>query len=359
LVTSSGPSPVRGFIAAILPPDLKRSSGRVHAVPLRRHSRSSRAAQYRRATSTSISTSIIGQFLDLGGIDQGSADGRPVASDTRCVDARSALFDLYGDHLLSRGEQAPVAALVRLLAPAAISPPAVRTAVSRMARQGWLVPVKLASGPGYRLTPRAVRRLAEAADRIYRRNAPGWDGTWHVVVLGRIAERSRRDRLKSALGYLGYACLDGSTWISPRRSVELDQVVAAEHVRAEQFDASYGGDARGLAARAWDLDGLANAYRRWIPAARQIVTRADGDQPDDVIFAVRSELVHDWRKFLFIDPGLPGELLPPDWPGVEATELFHREAGRLLPAAGRFVDSALTGGNGSTAVRLSEGQVAR
>ena len=62
------------------------------------------------------------------------------------VNARSALFDLYGDHLLSRGQQAPVAALVRLLAPAAISPPAVRTAVSRMARQGWLVPVRLPGG---------------------------------------------------------------------------------------------------------------------------------------------------------------------------------------------------------------------
>jgi phenylacetic acid degradation operon negative regulatory protein len=274
------------------------------------------------------------------------------------VDARSALFDLYGDHLLSRGEQAPVAALVRLLAPAAISPPAVRTAVSRMTRQGWLAPVKLAGGPGYRLTPRAVQRLAEAADRIYRRNAPGWDGTWHVAVLDRIAERSRRARLKSALGYLGYACLDGSTWISPHRSVELDQVIAAEQVRAEQFSASYGGDPRGLAARAWDLDGLASAYRRWIPTVRQILLRAFDGQPDDVVFAVRSELVHEWRKFLFVDPGLPGELLPPGWPGLEATELFHREADRLLPAARRFVDSALAGGNGRPAVRLMEGQVA-
>jgi len=268
------------------------------------------------------------------------------SGETRCVNARSALFDLYGDHLLSRGEQAPVAALVRLLAPAAISPPAVRTAVSRMARQGWLVPVRLASGAGYRLTPRAVKRLAQAAERIYRRESPPWDGRWHVVVTDRVAERSRRDRLKSALGYLGYANLDGCTWISPRPSVELDQVIAAEHVRAERFDASYDGDQRGLVARAWDLDGLANAYKRWIAHASEIVVRGGDDQPDDVNFAVRSELVHEWRKFLFIDPGLPAELLPSGWPGVDASELFHREADRLLPAAGRFVDSALTASNG-------------
>ena len=42
------------------------------------------------------------------------------------VDARSALFDLYGDHLRSRGAQAPVAALVRLLASLGIAAPESR-----------------------------------------------------------------------------------------------------------------------------------------------------------------------------------------------------------------------------------------
>jgi len=257
------------------------------------------------------------------------------------VNARSALFDLYGDHLLSRGQQAPVSALVKLLAPVAIAPATVRTAVSRMARQGWLVPVKLPAGAGYRLTPRAVSRLRQAADRIYRRDNPAWDGRWHVVTLDRVVDRAKRDRVKSALGYLGYACLDGSTWISPRSSAELDAVIAAEQIRAERFHASYDGDPGGLAARAWDLDGLALAYQRWIRQASEIVRAAGSEQPDDKIFAVRSELVHEWRKFLFIDPRLPAELLPADWPGFAAAELFHAEAGRMQPAAGRFVDQVL------------------
>ena len=52
------------------------------------------------------------------------------------MDARSALFDLYGDHLRLRTDdfraQVPVAALVKLLAPLGVQAPAVRTAVSRM-----------------------------------------------------------------------------------------------------------------------------------------------------------------------------------------------------------------------------------
>jgi phenylacetic acid degradation operon negative regulatory protein len=260
------------------------------------------------------------------------------------VNARSALFDLYGDHLLSRDEQAPVAALVRLLAPLGISAPAVRTAVSRMARQGWLVPVRLPEGAGYRLTPRGVSRLRQAADRIYRQDAPAWDGRWHVVVVERITERARRDRLRSALGYLGYGCLDGSTWLGPHSSVELESLLAVERIRAERFYARYDGDARGLAARVWDIDGLAHAYLQWLAAAKELIAGVGQDQldvPDVAVFATRSALVHEWRKFLFTDPCLPPELLPAPWPGAVAAELFHSQAARLLPATARFVDRCL------------------
>ena len=267
------------------------------------------------------------------------------------MNARSALFDIYGDHLLSRGERAPVAALVRLLAPLRISAPAVRTAVSRMAREGWLTPVRLPDGAGYRLTPRAVRRLREAADRIYRHDPPTWDGRWHIVVVERVADRAGRERLRSALGYLGYACVNGATWISPRPSAELEPLLAAENVSAERFHACYDGDSRRLAAQAWDIEGLAGAYSRWLGQARDLVRPAGQDQPDETVFAIRSELVHEWRKFLFTDPGLPAELLPAAWPGGRAADLFHAEAERLLPAAARFVDCCLTGPVPPTAAR--------
>jgi phenylacetic acid degradation operon negative regulatory protein len=306
------------------------------------HSLLRTAKQHRQQSAPLLSVSSLTLVAPIGF----GATIRLTSSETRFVNARSALFDLYGDHLLSRGEQAPVAALVRLLAPLRVSAPAVRTAVSRMARQGWLVPVRLPAGAGYRLTPRAVSRLRQAADRIYRRDAPPWDEHWHVIVLERSADRAGRDRLKSALGYLGYAALDGSSWISPYPSVELDALLAAERVRAERFHARYDGDARALASRAWDIDGLARAYTKWLGLARDLVPPPGKDLTDEKVFAARSRLVHEWRKFLFIDPGLPPELLPARWPGAEAAELFHAEAERLLPGAARFVDCCLSGAPG-------------
>ncbi len=258
------------------------------------------------------------------------------------VNARSALFDLYGDHLRARGGRAPVAALVRLLAPLQVAAPAVRTAVSRMVRQGWLTSVRTRAGAGYELTPRAVRRLDEAAARIYRIGRDEWDGRWHVIVVDLPPDRSARARVRDGLGYLGYAPLEDRTWVAPRPSAELDELLSFDRVRAERFHARHDGDPLALVRRAWDLDGLARAYQRWLRQAGELVAAAPNGCPDERAFAVRSHLVHEWRKFLFADPELPRSLLPADWPGHAAAAYFEEQANRLAPAAGRFVDMCLT-----------------
>ncbi|GAA5024094.1 PaaX family transcriptional regulator [Actinopolymorpha pittospori] len=278
------------------------------------------------------------------------------------MQARSALFDLYGDYVRSRGGSAPIAALVRLLAPLGIAAPAVRTAVSRMVRQGWLEPVRLPVGPGYALTPRAVRRLDDAAARIYRTRSVDWDCSWHLLVIPQIHGRSARERFQAGLGFLGYARLNAGTWLAPRRSEEVDALLRAEGARADSFVARDLGDPVELADRAFDLASLGAAYRRWLAEARTLATDSGGtatapptgtpagapaaaqvDAEEETVraYATRSVLVHEWRKFLFRDPGLPRALLPADWPGDEAAAYFDTHATRLLPSAARFVDTCL------------------
>ncbi|MEP7091578.1 MAG: PaaX family transcriptional regulator C-terminal domain-containing protein [Nocardioidaceae bacterium] len=262
--------------------------------------------------------------------------------------ARSALFDLYGDHLRTRGDQAPVAALVRLLAPLGIAAPAVRTAVSRMVRQGWLEPVRLPSGRGYAATERARHRLEDAASRIYGTRDAAWDGGWDLLVIETPAQRSARERVRSGLSYLGYAPLSDSTWISPVASVEVDQLLAGEGAGFARLSARDERPAE-RAGLAWDLEGLASAYVAWRGFADRLLEDPGSELhdiatagADERAFAVRSVLVHEWRKFLFTDPGLPAELLPSDWVGHEARAFFAHEAARLLPAASRFVDTTLS-----------------
>ena len=63
--------------------------------------------------------------------------------------------------------------------------------------------------------------------------------------------------------------LRGSSAVTRSRAPVAALVrLEAERVRAGRFAASYDGDARGLVARAWDLDGLA---ARLLPAASRFV----------------------------------------------------------------------------------------
>jgi phenylacetic acid degradation operon negative regulatory protein len=263
-----------------------------------------------------------------------------VLTDSTIVRARSALFDVYGGHLRERGGAATIAALVRLLEPLDFAAPAVRTAVSRTVRQGWLQSVRLAAGPGYALTPRAERRLDEAAARIYRTRPSTWDGRWHVVVLEEVPARDAREHLASSLQLLGYGALGPVTWVAPRPSNELADVLTAEGVAARTFHGAHEGDDADLAARAWDLAALGRDYARFTAEHETAVSAVDGSSPPEA-FAASQRLLHEWRKFLFRDPGLPRELLPPDWPGLAAAEFFDRHTARLAPAVDKFVDDCL------------------
>jgi phenylacetic acid degradation operon negative regulatory protein len=262
-------------------------------------------------------------------------------TDCAIVRARSALFDVYGGYLRGRGGRAAIAALVRLLEPLGFASPAIRTAVSRMVRQGWLDPVRLPEGPGYALTPRAERRLDEAGARIYRTGPSTWDHKWHVVVIEDRQERGARDRLASSLRLLGYGPLGPATWVAPRPSTELADVLG--DVPARLFHGTHDGADADLAAQAWDLDKLGGDYRDFVDTWTPVMAAVDGSVPAEA-FAASQRLLHAWRKFLFRDPGLPARLLPADWPGTAAAEFFDRHTARLAPGANRFLDACLNQG---------------
>ncbi|WP_155374018.1 PaaX family transcriptional regulator [Catellatospora vulcania] len=260
------------------------------------------------------------------------------------MQARSALFDLYGDHLRQRGGRATIAALIRLLAPLGVAAPAVRTAVSRMVRQGWLAPVRLPAGPGYHLTPRAVRRLDEAAARIYRTGRSSWDGHFDLLVISAPDVRTERDRLAAELTFLGYGRLETGVWLAARPAGEVDGLLADAGVRFERFSAAHtGGDtgARELIMRAWNVPAVGASYAGFVAQLTPVVGAITRLTDDRTAYAARCALVHAWRAFLFRDPQLPASLLPPDWPGTAAAAFFDRQAARLRPAADRFVDHCL------------------
>jgi len=147
----------------------------------------------------------------------------------------------------------------------------------------------------------------------------------------------------SYFGKTEFAEYAPGVWVSPWPHEDLRSTVerAGGTLRtalAETFDVDPAG--------AWDLGSLAASYDEWTTAADRLVeTELEShDDEDEAMFAARFHLVHEWRKFLFTDPGLPAALLPERWPGRVAEELFHDEATRLEPGATRFVVRCLAAG---------------
>jgi phenylacetic acid degradation operon negative regulatory protein len=251
---------------------------------------------------------------------------RPVAR------PNSFIFTLYGDivHRTPGDGWLWIGALIRLMASFGLSPAAVRQAVSRMSRQGWLIARKAGSRAYYAVTERGRRRIEELSPRIYG-PVIEWDGRWRLLsyAIGE-AHRKRRERLRRELSALGWAQLSPTTWISPSDTLVAARE-AAESTRTldavNLFTSEYRGPLsdRALLERCWDVPEIASAYRAFIaryePRLRR--ERERNDLGDEAALAERLWLVYDYRKFAYLDPGLPSELLPAHWPGTAAAALFR------------------------------------
>src|SRR4029077_12007587 len=98
-----------------------------------------------------------------------------------------------------------------------------------------------------------------------------------------------------------------------------------------------------LMYQCWNLQDIARRYSAFAdhyePMRKRDARRAAaGALADADAFAMRFALTHDFRRFPFIDPDLPRELLPASWPGVRARELFESYHGLLTDRALRYFD---------------------
>src|SRR5207248_3495902 len=216
------------------------------------------------------------------------------------------------------------------------------------------ISMRLTSGPGYLLTPKAARRLDEAAARIYRTNRAAWDGTFDLIVLDMPVPRPDRLRLAQNLAFLGYGSIDEHTWVATRPADEVEAMLAEAALRYERFSASHAAGTSGaiaLVRRAWNLDEIAAAYEQFVQELRPVVNAVTDSSTDEQAYSARFRLVHAWRTFLFRDPQLPPTLLPDRWAGLAAAAFFDRHASRLRPAADRYVDRCLAQSTRSLAAR--------
>lgn len=263
------------------------------------------------------------------------------------------LFTIFGDYVRHYGGTVWIGSLITLMAELGFSASAVRAAVSRTTRQGWLGAIRGGRASYYTLTPRGEARIEEAARRIFKLHPERWDGVWRIVVLPAVADREGRAALRRELGWMGFAGLGRGVYVTPNDLLDRMPALAERYplgMTTEMFAARLAGseDAAAFAARHWDLPAIDAAYAafaaEWQPRLvdwRAAAARAGGtlDLPGGAAFREKTRLVHEFRKFLFIDPGLPADILPERWSGVEARGIFSAAYHLLAETALGFFEA--------------------
>jgi phenylacetic acid degradation operon negative regulatory protein len=249
--------------------------------------------------------------------------------------ARSVLLTLLGEYVLPASGGAWQETLIGALETLDHKTPAARRALARSVAAGWLRTERHGRRSRVHLTAPTAEMLRSGAERIYSFGEPwDWDGHWLLVVL-RVPEERRevRHQLRTRLAWAGFGSLGGGLWISPHveRERELHDAAATDSVaELVSFRAEIGeiGDPAKVVAEAWDLDAVAAAYRAFVARFGRLRPATP-----EAIFRAQTQLVHEWRKFPFLDPDLPAGMLPTGWPRKRAHDLFQERHGQWHRAA--------------------------
>ncbi|EZH66835.1 PaaX family transcrtiptional regulator [Bacillaceae bacterium JMAK1] len=275
---------------------------------------------------------------------------------TKKLNTRSMIFTIYGDYIQHYGSKVWIGTLIRLLEEFGHNAQAVRAAMSRMQKQGWVQAEKQGNRSYYSLTAQGTRRMKEAGRRIFKQHQDDWDGKWRMLIYS-IPESKRklRDELRKELSWSGFGSLTHSCWITPHPlEDEVEQL--KERYDIEQYIHFFVSDyeqtekQKELVTQCWDIEEINEKYRQFIDAysKRFIITRNQierGQMDLGACFVERTELVHEYRKFLFVDPSLPEELLPNDWLGGHAAVLFADYYNVLTKPATEFFETIFSEGN--------------
>jgi phenylacetic acid degradation operon negative regulatory protein len=246
---------------------------------------------------------------------------------TPAVSARSLLLTVLGEFVHPRGGEVWTGTLVEALGALGVEPKSARQALARTGSAGLLTPTRHGRRVRWRLTPTGAGLLTEGTERIYgfMRDRHAWDGRWLVLTVAvPESRRQLRHRLRTRLTWLGMGSPSPGLWVVPDASkldaahAVVDELGLAERAFAWTGTAAGLGDPPTMLRAAWDLGDVEKRYLAFIQQAELARPGADRGA-----FAAQVQLIQEWRRFPFLDPDLPVELLDHDWPGPRAATVFH------------------------------------
>lgn len=226
----------------------------------------------------------------------------------------SLIVTIFGDMAQGEGDSISGAVLARLMGLMGIRPEAMRVALHRLRKDGWIDSRREGRGSLHWLTPFGRRRSAEASPRIYDR-VRHLPETWHLLLSG------------SADGN-GRAQLDGALLSGDYLPIGA-QAVLGQGALPDDLHGLFGAEFSRFHVPGWLRDQVCPAavvdhYKAFEADLRAVAAILERGAPVNATetAAIRLLAVHSWRRLLFRHPDLPDAFFPVDWPGPVCRGLF-------------------------------------
>ncbi|WP_120519943.1 PaaX family transcriptional regulator [Arthrobacter celericrescens] len=257
--------------------------------------------------------------------------------DSRPGSTTSLLRTVIGLYLRDAGGWLPASAFLRLMVALEVPAVVTRTALSRLKKKAVLEQQPRDGVAGYALTPDAAAMLDRGDSRIFAPQAMADGDPWCLVSFSiPETEREKRHQLRRRLHWTGCGTVAAGLWIAPAfRQSEIEEVLAGLGLREQatlfitDTPMPGGGHSsaglRDAAAQWWDLETVAALHRDFIREwdGGRDLPAGDGPLPPAGAFAAYVRCIDNWRVIPYLDPGLPPEFLPEDWPGREGFAVFE------------------------------------
>lgn len=231
----------------------------------------------------------------------------------------SIIVSLFGDLAQEPGDRLSGGTLTRIIGPMGVRPEAIRVALHRLRKDGWVESAREGRESRHFLTEFGRRQSAEVTPRIYMRQ-PDPPDEWHILIAQDGADARALEEL---------LLMDGYTGVGPN-------VALGEGPAPADCGGFLAFEARAVNVPGWFRariipDDLKSACRSLLDdlAAADPFLPPEGHADPLQTATLRTLIVHRWRRVVLRHPDLPARFHPPDWPGAACREMVFRLLDRL------------------------------
>ncbi|MCA0871100.1 PaaX family transcriptional regulator [Seohaeicola saemankumensis] len=222
----------------------------------------------------------------------------------------SVIVSLFGDLAQAPGAQLSGSALSRIIMPMGIKAEAIRVALHRLRKDGWLESARSGRTSVHYLTEFGRDQSARVSPRIYDRT-PRAPQDWHLLIADDASGMATLEDLLLSTDYLslGRTLAMGSGDLPPNCDDLLAFRVNAQTVPDW------------ARTRVCPPD-LSDAYRALLLALDTCAAQDPGrhaPSPGQVA-TLRTLIVHRWRRVVLRHPDLPPEFYPDGWVGPDCRD---------------------------------------